>query len=446
MGHPFVDEVTIDIASGHGGPGCVAFRREKCVALGGPNGGDGGRGGDVILEADRQLATLLDYRFRPRQHADNGQGGMGSQCTGRDGKSCVIRVPVGTLAYPKDGDQPWVDLREHGERFLLARGGRGGKGNAHFKTARRQAPRFAQPGEEGAAALVRLELRLLADVGLVGLPNVGKSSTIAKVSACRPKIADYPFTTLVPNLGVVRGGSDYQFVVADVPGLIAGAHTGLGLGSRFLRHLSRVRCLVHVLTAALDCPVDDPNVGPWQDFLAIEAELAAHSSALTRLPRVLLLNRCDLPEVRRHMAPLVARAKDRGVMLFAVSAATGEGMQAWVSFMAQRISALREAGPTAELAPAADVAQGPAFLPTPVAKADAKPETIGDLLGDGPQAGGGELQEGPAAVLPAALAAPPPAVGAAAAPAGNVAEQMEDNPSLQVEQAWAWATAELTAP
>lgn len=338
MAYQFVDEVTIEARSGDGGKGAVAFRREKCVPFGGPSGGDGGRGGDIVFCADGQLGTLLDYRFRPRQHAGNGGAGMGAQCTGADGKTLTLRVPVGTQVYEADTGALLVDLAEDGQVAVIAKGGRGGKGNEHFKTSVRQAPQFAQPGEPGVAHNLRLELKMLADVGLVGMPNVGKSSLIARISASRPKIADYPFTTLVPNLGVVRFGDMQHYVVADVPGLIAGAASGAGLGTRFLRHVERVRVLAHLVTAGTELP----GRSPLADFDAIEAEMAQAKDTLRDVPRVVVLNQIDRPEVAEHADEVRAHAESLGLAFFAVSAATGAGVQALVNHLGKIITDARK--------------------------------------------------------------------------------------------------------
>ncbi len=338
MRYKFVDEALIHVRSGKGGPGCVSFRREKFVPKGGPDGGDGGKGGDVIVVADPQLATLLDYKFTPRQFAENGRPGEGNQRTGRSGDDKVIPVPVGTVVYERDSGTPLADLAEPGARAVVAKGGRGGKGNEHFKTAVRQAPRFAQPGEPGEERFLRLELKLLADVGLVGFPNVGKSSLIARISAAKPKIADYPFTTLVPNLGVVQFGEQQHFVVADVPGLIVGAHRGAGLGARFLRHVERVRRIVHLVTAVPDEPTRDVVA----DFEAIEEEIRLHEAELAKTPRVLVLNQIDLDYVREVQGRLREYAEARGIPFFAISAATGEGVQALVQHLGEGVSRSRQ--------------------------------------------------------------------------------------------------------
>ena len=322
MGYKFVDEVKVLVRSGNGGAGCVSFRREKYVPKGGPAGGDGGKGGDVGIEADRPLGTLLDYRFRPRHLAGNGRPGEGKQSSGPHGEDSCLRVPVGTVIYNLQTNELIADLSQPGDRVVVAKGGRGGKGNTHFKTARRQSPRFAQPGEPGEEFELRLELKLLADVGLVGMPSVGKSSLVARISAAKPKIAEYPFTTLAPNLGVVQFGEMQHYVVADVPGLVVGASEGLGLGTRFLRHVERVRQIAHLITV---CP-DEPGRDPIKDYEAIENEIECHDASLMSVPRVLVLNKVDLVECREQVEVVEAYAADKGLKLFAISTVTGEGI------------------------------------------------------------------------------------------------------------------------
>jgi GTP-binding protein len=335
----FVDEVTVLVRSGKGGAGCVSFRREKFVPLGGPDGGDGGRGGDVIVRADESLATLLDYKFRPRHFAKNGRPGSGANKSGADGADVVLRVPVGTVVFDDNTGRSLADLNTAGAQVIAAQGGRGGKGNTHFKSSVRQAPRFAQPGEPATELTLRLELKLLADVGLVGFPNVGKSSLIARISAARPKIADYPFTTLTPNLGVVRFGDEGHFVVADVPGLVVGAHKGAGLGSRFLRHIERVRSIVHMVTAFPELKDRDPIA----DFEVIEKEMRLHDERLARTHRVLVLNRVDLPDVAQHIDRVRKYARSKHLDFFATSAITGEGVQALVNHLGQAVAISRAA-------------------------------------------------------------------------------------------------------
>ncbi|MBI3179657.1 MAG: GTPase ObgE [Deltaproteobacteria bacterium] len=330
----FVDEVTIHVHAGDGGPGCVGFRREKYVPFGGPDGGDGGDGGDVLIRADPQLGTLLDYKFQSRYQAKKGGPGEGNQRAGRDGENIVLRVPVGTVVFRADTGEQVADLAAPGAEVVAARGGRGGKGNTFFKSSTHQAPRYAQPGEPGEQGELRFELKLLADVGLVGFPNVGKSSLIARISAARPKIADYPFTTLVPNLGVVRFGDVQHFVVADVPGLIVGAHAGAGLGARFLRHVERVRRIVHLVTVEPDIPGRDPIA----DFEAIENEMRLHDEKLGAAPRVLALNRMDLDFVAKERERVGAYARSHDLPFFPISAVTGDGVQELVNFLGEAVS------------------------------------------------------------------------------------------------------------
>lgn len=336
----FIDEVVINVRSGHGGAGAVSFRREKHVPFGGPDGGNGGKGGDVVVRADTQLFTLLDYKFQRKHHAKDGDRGMGRQCSGADGVPSILKVPVGTMVFNADTQELIADMSEAGREVVLARGGRGGKGNEHFARSTQQAPKFAQPGEEGEELNIRLELKMLADVGLVGYPNVGKSSLIAKVSAARPKIADYPFTTLEPHLGVVSFGPEQSFVLADVPGIIVGAHTGQGLGTRFLRHIERVRRIAHLITVEPD--TDDRD--PIKDFEAIEREMKLHNERLEKVERVLVLNRIDLPFVAEKRSAVEKYAKKKKIPFFAISAATGEGVPELVKFLGHAVLSERSAG------------------------------------------------------------------------------------------------------
>ena len=285
----FVDEVEIHVRAGDGGRGCISFRREKYVPRGGPNGGDGGRGGSVIVEADEGLGTLLDFRYRRHYTAQRGGHGEGSDRHGASGDDLVLRVPVGTTIHEPHAGVLLGDLTANGERLEVARGGRGGRGNARFATSTNRAPRRADPGEAGEERTLRLELRLLADVGVVGFPNAGKSTLVSRLSAARPKIADYPFTTLVPTLGLVRLDEEQSFVIADVPGLIPGASEGKGLGLRFLRHLERTRLLVHLLDL-------DPATGrdPVEDWKTIQAELREYSPELAARPQLIAANKIDL--------------------------------------------------------------------------------------------------------------------------------------------------------
>jgi GTP-binding protein len=284
-----VDEAEITVTAGNGGNGCIAFRREKFIPLGGPNGGDGGNGGDVWLQADENLNTLVDFRHETRFKAERGEGGMGSQMYGKAGTDKTILVPVGTVVHNVDTDEVIGDLTEHGQRLLVARGGKGGLGNMHFKSSINRTPRRATPGTEGEARTLRLELKLLADVGLLGFPNAGKSTLIRAVSAATPKVADYPFTTLYPNLGVVSVEPHRSFVIADIPGLIEGAADGAGLGALFLRHIQRTRLLLHLVEIE---PLDGGDAA--QQVRAIERELAKFDAGLMDKPRWLLLNKADL--------------------------------------------------------------------------------------------------------------------------------------------------------
>lgn len=335
----FIDECVVLARSGAGGAGAVSFRREKFVEFGGPDGGDGGKGGDVVLVSEPNINTLLDYKFSPRHLAGNGLPGEGRNKSGKGGDDAILPVPVGTVVYDHQTGELLCDLDRPNRRFLLCRGGRGGKGNAHFKSSTRQAPRYSQPGEENEEKRIRLELKLLADVGLVGFPNVGKSSLISRVSAARPKVADYPFTTLEPKLGVVQFGLHEHYVVADVPGLIVGASSGAGLGTRFLRHVERVRRIVHMVTVEPDFEDRDPIA----DFQAIENEIALHSETLKHVPRVLVLNRSDLGFVTDAEARVREFAASEGLPFFMVSAATGNGLQDLVNFLGQQVAQDRAA-------------------------------------------------------------------------------------------------------
>ena len=317
----FVDEVEIHVRAGDGGRGCVSFRREKYVPRGGPNGGDGGRGGSVILEADEGLGTLLDFRYKRHYTAARGGHGEGSDRHGASGADLTLRVPVGTTVRERDTGLLLGDLTRQGERLDVARGGRGGRGNARFATSTNRAPRRADPGEAGEERDLRLELRLLADVGVVGFPNAGKSTLVARLSAARPKIADYPFTTLVPTLGLVRLDEDRSFVIADVPGLIPGAAEGKGLGLRFLRHLERTRLLVHLLDL-------DPATGrdPVDDWRTIQAELKAYSPELAARPQLLAANKVDLDGAAPQLKRVMAMGRRRRLPVIPIAARTGQGL------------------------------------------------------------------------------------------------------------------------
>ena len=319
----FIDEARIEVLGGRGGNGCASFRREKFIPKGGADGGDGGRGGDVWAVADHNINTLIDYRYARRHQAGNGEHGRGADCYGAAGADIELRMPVGTVVTDDESGDVLADLAAHGQRALLAKGGEGGLGNLHFKSSTNRAPRQKTPGLLGEHRWLRLELKVLADVGLLGLPNAGKSTLIAAVSNARPKIADYPFTTLQPNLGVVRLESERGFVIADIPGLIEGAAGGAGLGHQFLRHLSRTRLLLHVIDV---CPLA-PEADPVRDARAIVAELKRYDPALHRKPRWLVFNKIDLvpPEERpARIADLRRRLRTKAPA-FAISAVTGEG-------------------------------------------------------------------------------------------------------------------------
>jgi GTP-binding protein len=320
----FVDEAVIDIAAGDGGAGCASFRREKFIPFGGPNGGDGGRGGSVWALADRNINTLIDYRYARRHIARNGEQGRGSDQFGAAAPDIELRMPVGTIISNAETGEVMVELLEHGQRVLLAKGGDGGFGNLHFKSSTNRSPRQKTPGWPGEAFKLKLELRVLADVGLLGMPNAGKSTLIAAISNARPKIADYPFTTLHPNLGVVRVGPERSFVVADIPGLIEGASEGAGLGHQFLRHLQRTRLLLHIVDAA---PFDDAD--PVVQARAIVAELKKYDPKLHAKPRWLVFNKLDMVPVaerEQRIKDWVRRLRWKGPV-FAISALAREGLQ-----------------------------------------------------------------------------------------------------------------------
>ncbi len=318
----FVDEARIRVKAGNGGNGCVSFRREKYIPFGGPDGGDGGRGGSIWLQADEGLNTLIDFRHQRVFKAQRGQDGMGSQMYGKGGEDMTVRVPVGTVVTHVDTDEVIGDLTSHGQRLLVAQGGKGGLGNMHFKSSVNRAPRQSTPGTEGDERELKLELKLLADVGLLGFPNAGKSTFIRAVSAATPRVADYPFTTLHPGLGVVRVDTDRSFVIADIPGLIEGAASGAGLGIRFLRHVARTSLLLHVVDMA---PIDGSD--PVQQVRAIEAELESYDPALLERPRWLVLNKGDLlhADERQVRAREIVDALGWSRPWFVISAAAREG-------------------------------------------------------------------------------------------------------------------------
>jgi GTP-binding protein len=340
----FIDEARITARGGHGGKGCVSFRREKYVPRGGPDGGDGGRGGDVIALADSQLATLIDQTYERLAAAENGRPGSGANRAGAGGADKVVRLPVGTVVTDVDSGEALVDLDRPGARAVIARGGRGGRGNAFFAGPTRQTPRFAQPGEPGEERHVRLELKLLADVAIIGLPNAGKSTLISRVSAARPKIADYPFTTLIPHLGVVRVDEGRSFVVADVPGLIEGAHAGAGLGHRFLRHVERSRALVHLVDASGSDP--ETAVQAWR---VVRRELELYDAALATRTELVVLTKIDtFAQRENHLDAMRAAFARVGIEALAISSVSGEGIDALVKGLAgiverERQAAAREA-------------------------------------------------------------------------------------------------------
>ncbi|GAB4272291.1 MAG: GTPase ObgE [Candidatus Rifleibacteriota bacterium] len=332
----FVDEVIIEVSSGKGGDGAIAFRREKFVPMGGPSGGDGGRGGDIVFEATNDLTTLYELSFTRKYHADNGRNGQNKDMMGANAKNLVIKVPVGTLVYDADSGQLLVDLDEDGQKEIIARGGRGGRGNARFVSSVRRAPRIAEKGEPGKTLRLRLELKLLADVGLVGLPNAGKSTFLRSVSNARPKVADYPFTTLIPSLGIVKPEGAPSFCMADIPGLIEGAHQGTGLGIQFLKHIERTRLLLHLVDTS---QLDAENI--LKDYEVIMAELKAFSEELCNKPVIVAANKMDLPD-SRELFPLFKEALEkRGVRLFAVSGATREGVDDLMKYISGELKKLK---------------------------------------------------------------------------------------------------------
>ena len=338
----FVDEVDIRVTAGDGGRGCVSFRREKFVPRGGPNGGDGGRGGSVRLVASPHLNTLVKFRFHPEFHAARGVHGQGSDRTGHDGADLTLDVPVGTVVHdvtdPGAGPQLLADLTSDGQQVVVARGGRGGRGNAHFATTTNRAPRRAEPGEAGEARHLRLQLKLLADVGLVGFPNAGKSTLISRVSSARPKIADYPFTTLTPHLGVVTLSDDRSFVVADVPGLIEGAHAGHGLGHQFLRHIERTRVLLYIVDVS-----NASERNPADDLDTVRHELELFDPSLVTRPQIVVGNKIDVLDDPGRLSSLRDRAAALSLPVQAISAATGDGVPQLLEAVWVRLAAHRAA-------------------------------------------------------------------------------------------------------
>ncbi len=339
----FIDETTIRVKAGDGGNGCLAFRREKFVPRGGPSGGDGGKGGDIILESSERHNTLVHFRFNPEYKAQRGRHGEGSNKTGREGEDVLLKVPVGTIVYDADSGEKVHDFSYPDERVVIARGGRGGRGNARFATSTHQAPREHEEGRPGEERTLRLELKLLADVGLVGYPNAGKSTLISRISAARPRIADYPFTTLEPNLGVVAVGDaphERSFVVADIPGLIEGAHEGAGLGTQFLRHIERTRLLVHLV----DVSDASGRPDPAKDFEVIMGELRSYAAGLETKPMIVAASKCDVAN-KSKLTKLERYAKSHGLELFQISAVTSKGVEKLKYAMAEKVEQVRRGAP-----------------------------------------------------------------------------------------------------
>ncbi|MDN5842363.1 MAG: GTPase ObgE [Alcaligenaceae bacterium] len=339
----FVDEATIEVIAGKGGNGVASFRREKFIPKGGPDGGDGGRGGSICAVADRNINTLIDYRYARIHRARNGENGRGSDQYGAGAQDVILRVPVGTTVFDAETGEQLFDLDQHGGQVTLAQGGTGGLGNLHFKSSTNRAPRQFTPGQEGDQRKLRLELKVLADVGLLGMPNAGKSTLISKVSNARPKIADYPFTTLHPNLGVVRTSAAHSFVIADIPGLIEGASEGAGLGHMFLRHLGRTRILLHILDIYSPDPDVDAAAQAIEDARAIAQELKRYSAELAAKPRWLVLNKLDMVEDAAAAQARICEALDWQGPVFGISALTGAGtaplmqaIQGWLDAEARR--------------------------------------------------------------------------------------------------------------
>jgi len=331
----FIDEAIITVHSGNGGRGCVSFRREKFIPRGGPDGGDGGKGGDVVLVATNRKRTLYQFQFQTQFKAKNGSHGQGNQKTGKSGQDLVIEIPPGTVVIDADSGQILKDFVQPGERFVLAKGGRGGQGNTRFKSSTHRTPRFAQPGEPGETRKLRLELKLLADVGIVGLPNAGKSTLITAISSAHPKIGDYPFTTLTPSLGVVKTDWGEPFVVADIPGLIEGAHKGAGLGIRFLRHIERTRILIHLIDAATIA-----RDNPLLDYQTINNEMAMYNRQLAQKAQIVVLNKLDLPGAREAAETFQTAAENINPIL--ISALTGQGVDHLISKIIQLLDRSHE--------------------------------------------------------------------------------------------------------
>lgn len=333
----FVDKAKIHLKAGKGGNGMVAFRREIYVPAGGPSGGDGGKGGDIIFEVDEGMRTLMDFRYKKQYVAENGEDGKNKNMYGKDGEDLILRVPPGTIIREEETGGIIVDLIKTGDRKVIARGGKGGKGNIHFKTATRQAPRFALAGEYGEELTVILELKMLADVGLIGFPNVGKSTILSVVTSATPKIADYHFTTLTPNLGVVRTKYGDSFVVADIPGLIEGAHEGVGLGHEFLRHVDRTKLLIHVIDVS---GIEGRN--PIEDFYKINEELKLYSPKLVDKPQIVAANKIDIPQAEEYLEMLKKELKKFAIDVFPVSAATNKGLEELFTYVSKKLKEIEE--------------------------------------------------------------------------------------------------------
>jgi len=331
----FIDEAMITVQSGNGGKGCVSFRREKFIPRGGPDGGDGGKGGDIILSTTSRKRTLYHFKYQKNFKAENGAHGQGKQKTGKNGLNLTIELPPGTLVIDADTGHLIKDLVDTGETFVILKGGRGGQGNAKFKTSTHRTPRFAQPGEPGETRTLKLELKLLADVGIIGLPNAGKSTLIAAISSARPKIANYPFTTLTPSLGVVQTNRAEPFVVADIPGLIKGAHQGTGLGIKFLRHIERTRILIHLIDVSSIDPDD-----PLHQYHTINQELAMYDEKLAKKPQIVVLNKLDLSGVQKAADIFQFAVKDKNIVF--ISALTGQGLEELKSQIVQLLDSTDE--------------------------------------------------------------------------------------------------------
>src|SRR5436853_7687173 len=333
----FIDEAKIRVKAGDVGNGCLAFRHEKFVPRGGPSGGDGGKGGDVIMESSERHNTLVHFRFNPEYKAERGRHGEGANKTGREGADVTLKVPVGTIVYDEETGEKVHDFSRPDERLIIAHGGRGGRGNARFATSTHQAPREHEAGRPGEEKILQLELKLIADVGLVGFPNVGKSTLISRVSAARPTIADYPFTTLEPNLGVVSYGDWDSYVIADIPGLIEGAHTGTGLGLEFLRHIERTKLLLHMID------ISSTGRDPVEDFLTISRELELYKADLLAKPQLVAASKMDALDEPERLERLRAFCDERGLELFPISALTGLGLKELVNALGKRVGEMRKA-------------------------------------------------------------------------------------------------------